>query len=86
MKNSNIIVSSLSRNFLIDGQTFKFEIYSLENEAGWTLEVIDDEGASTVWDIEFETDLAAHEHLMTVLDTEGITAFRAENIIPFRKL
>ena len=79
----NIIISGLSKNFLIDGATFDFEIYRLENVPGWTLEVIDDEGTSTVWDEAFETDKAAHNCLIETIQKEGITAFKGGTVIPF---
>ena len=40
------------------GQTVKVEIYRLEGGL-WTLEIEDEYGNSTVWDDEFETDVAA---------------------------
>lgn len=85
MSAPNIITSHLSRKFMIDGEVFKFEIYKLEGEEGWALEVIDEEGTSTVWDDLFETDEAAHKCLMETLDNEGLAAFRDSNVVPFPK-
>jgi hypothetical protein len=40
-----------------DGTTVRVEIYRIaEGSEGWSLEVIDEEGASTVWDDLFATD------------------------------
>lgn len=47
-----------------DGVTIELRIYRLE-ETKWTLEVVDAEGTSTVWDNDFDTDddaLAEFEH------------------------
>lgn len=85
MSEPNIITSRISRNFLIDDEAFKSEIYKLEGPSGWTLEVIDEDGTSTVWDEEFETDEAAHKCLMETLDKEGIAAFKDSNVVPFPK-
>lgn len=85
MSEPNIIISGLSRNFWIDDETFKFEIYKLEGPSCWTLEVTDGSGTSTVWDEEFETDEAAHKCLMETLDKEGIAAFKDSNVVPFPK-
>lgn len=85
MPEPNIITSHLSRNFLIEGEAFKFEIYKLENIQGWSLEVIDGQGTSTVWDEQFETDEEAHACLMETLEKEGLAAFKGGEVIQFPK-
>ncbi len=79
----NIITSSLSKTIMIDGTPFQLEIYRLEDVPGWSLEVIDEEGASTVWDETFETDEAAHNCLIETIQKEGIAAFKGGTVVPF---
>jgi uncharacterized protein len=50
-----IIDSKHNGHVMRDGVTVELCIYRLENTK-WTLEVVDAEGNSTVWDDEFETD------------------------------
>jgi len=83
MREPNLINSGLSRRITVEGKEFRIEIYRLEN-TGWTLEAVDEEGASIVWDGEFATDQAALNEIMNAIKAEGIAAFREEpNIIPF---
>lgn len=51
------------------------QIYRLEQEDGWTLEVENHKGGCTVWDDKFATDQAALDEVMNVLETEGIETF-----------
>jgi hypothetical protein len=54
-----LINSRHNGSFNRDGVTFELCIYRLAN-TNWTLEVVDADGMSTVWDDEFETDDDAH--------------------------
>jgi hypothetical protein len=45
-----IITSLLSRKFSRDGMTIEILIFRGEDDSDWHLEVIDREGASTVWE------------------------------------
>ena len=84
MTDPNIVYSGLSRKISVDGHQFHIEIYRLEEDAKWTLEAIDDEGTSTVWDDQFDTDQAALDELLTDIEKQGIATFReSANIIPF---
>ena len=68
----------------MDGHQFHIEIYRLEDDAKWTLEAIDDAGASIVWDDQFETDQAALGELLTDIEKQGIAVLReSANVIPF---
>lgn len=59
-----------------DGVTVRIEIYRLvEGDESWTLEVIDHEGGSTVWDDRFATDRDAYAEFYRTLETEGIRSF-----------
>jgi hypothetical protein len=59
-----------------DGITVRVDIYRLTDEPrGWALEVIDQEGASTVWDETFLTDDEAYSEFYRTLEREGIRSF-----------
>jgi hypothetical protein len=77
-----IETSPLSGRLTREGVTVDVQIYRIAaaNE-GWTLEVVDDEGASTVWDDTFATDQDAYDVFYRTLETEGIRSF-AENPPP----
>lgn len=71
-----IELSPLSRTITSDGFTVDVLIYRLAGDSfGWTLEVVDQEHASTVWDDVFATDQAAFAEFNEVLQTEGIRSF-----------
>jgi hypothetical protein len=86
MVDPNIVLSGLSRTLHVGQEQYRIDIYRLEDEVEWTLEAIDREGTSTVWDNRFETDQAALEEVLKCIREEGAAAFRelAESI-PFRK-
>ena len=71
-----IETSPLSGRLTREGVTVDVQIYRIAaaNE-GWTLEVVDDEGASTVWDDTFATDQDAYDDFYRMLETEGIRSF-----------
>jgi hypothetical protein len=54
-----LIISPLSCQFTEDGITIDVQIYKLEDGEGWTLELVDEENSSTVWEELFPTDEAA---------------------------
>jgi hypothetical protein len=54
--------------------TVELCIYRLENTK-WTLEVVDAEGTSTVWDDEFETDDAAYAEFQKTI-AQGLLEFQ----------
>jgi hypothetical protein len=59
-----------------DGLTVRVQIYRLKSgDSGWSLEVIDHEGASTVWDDLFATDDEAFVEFSQTLEIEGIQSF-----------
>ena len=54
------LINSAHNGFVTkDGVTVELCIYRLEHTL-WTLEVVDSDGTSTVWDDEFESDDAAY--------------------------
>jgi len=68
--------STLCETVAREGVTVRVEIYRLaEGSEGWSLEVIDHEGASTVWEDLFATDREAYAEFQRTLDLEGIRSF-----------
>ena len=59
-----------------DGITVRVGIYRLVGSTeGWSLEVIDQEDASTVWDDLFDSDKEAYAEFCRTLEAEGIRSF-----------
>lgn len=82
----NIVTSGKSQRVMIDGFPFSIEIYRLETDKTWTLEVVDHEGTSHVWDDQFASDKDARNAALTEIEREGaITFMRGSNVVPFRK-
>lgn len=69
-----IIRSPFSGKFTRDGITVDVEIVRLEGDAEWTLEVVDADWASTVWEGTFPTDQAAHDQFLSDVEREGLAA------------
>jgi hypothetical protein len=68
----------------LDGVTVDVKIYKLEGDPQWVLEVTNEHGTSTVWNIEFDSDEEAYGAFQLVVDEEGMQAFLDEdNVIPF---
>ena len=71
----NIIVSPLSRTVTRDGITVDVQIYRLERDPHWALEVINEAGTSSVWDDLFDTDEKAYAAFQRVVEAEGMEVF-----------
>ena len=71
-KEPKLEVSPLSQDVSSGGKTVSVEIYRLEDETSWTLEVVDEYNNSTVWDDTFETDLAALTEAKKTILAEGV--------------
>lgn len=85
-RDPNLVTSSLSQSFSRDGVTVEIHIYKLEDEAEWTLEVVNVRGTSTVWDDGFASDDAAYATFLTAVKDEGMTIFLDQaTVIPFRR-
>lgn len=83
-RDPNILYSSLGRVVTVDGITVDVKIYRLEHDPQWALEVINDEGTSTVWDTLFDTDDDAYAAFQLTVEEEGMRAFLDnDNVIPF---
>jgi hypothetical protein len=73
MDDPKLINSDRSGIFSRDGITVELHIYRLEYSK-WTLEVVDEDGTSVVWEQEFDTDDAAYDEFMRSVDAEGLDA------------
>ncbi|PZU90268.1 MAG: hypothetical protein DI527_14720 [Chelatococcus sp.] len=69
-----IIRSPLSRPFTSEGLTVQVEIYRLEAREAWILEVVDEEGGSTVWEETFATDKAALSEFLAGVEELGLAS------------
>ncbi|HMB16180.1 MAG TPA: hypothetical protein VKN62_07675 [Pelovirga sp.] len=68
-----IICSPLSQAYVSGGKTVEIEIYrDTYGDGGWILEVVDEFGNSTVWDVRFEDDQAALNCVLDTIKKEGI--------------
>ena len=85
-RDPNIVTSSLSGFVTEQGVTVRVNIIRLENEPGWSLEVENEHGTSTVGDDLVPTDDAAHAASRQTVDEEGMRAFLDQAVvIPFRR-
>ena len=71
----SIVSSDLSQSVMVEGRRFDIDIYRAEDEDFWTLEVINDEGTSFVWDDPCATDQAALNAALAAFEKEGATGF-----------
>jgi hypothetical protein len=68
--------SPLYQEVAQDGLTVRVQIHRLKTgSGGWSLEVVDDENTSTVWDDLFATDHEALAEFSRTLEDEGIQSF-----------
>ncbi|MDG2513448.1 hypothetical protein P7B04_12145 [Sphingobium yanoikuyae] len=70
-----LIESSLSRFMEQAGVRLTINIVRLSTERGWSLEVVNEHGTSTVWDDLFATDHDADAAFRNALAKEGVEAF-----------
>jgi hypothetical protein len=81
-----LVTSGKSQNVIVDDYPFSIEIYRLETDKTWTLEVVDHEGTSHVWDDLFRSDKDARNAAILAIENEGAIAFmRGDNVIPFHQ-
>jgi uncharacterized protein len=74
-----LINSPLSQAYSADGHTLHIDIYRSADENRWSLEVEDEDGTSTAWSEQFETDKAALEAALSEIEKEGIANFIAQS-------
>lgn len=76
-----IINSPLCQRIEGDRTYVDVEIFRGKDDAGWTLEVVDEENASTVYNEPFETDEAALAEVLASIQKYGIRVY-LENRFP----
>jgi len=81
----DVIYSRFCRHFTWDGHKLEVNIYRLSDRPGWQLEVINEEGTSTVWDDLFANEREANDAFQEALADEGIAAFfeNVDTVVPF---
>ena len=79
MTDRTIITSPLSGSFSEGGITVNVQIYRL-GDTKWSLEVIDSDGTSIVWDDLFDTDEAARAEFQRSVAEEGLVGITAGSI------
>ncbi len=67
-------ISPLSQKISSGGKTVDVQIYRLEGEDQWALEIVDEYNNSTVWDDTFKTDSAALTEAKKTILAEGVTS------------
>ena len=84
-KNPNLVISSLSGTQSRDGIVVEVNIFRLETDVQWSLEVVNENGTSIVWDDQFDDDGDAFGAFEQVVAEEGMAAFLDDggNVIPF---
>jgi len=82
----NIVTSGKSARVTVDGLPFWIQIFRIEGDKNWTLEVVDTDNTSHVWDDEFASDAEARDTAIAAIKSEGAVAFmRGDNVVPFRR-
>ena len=85
-RDPNLVRSGLSGLVTKDRVTVEVEIYRLEDEPGWSLEVVNDKGTSIVWNDLFSSDRDAYDEFLRTAAEEGMSTFLDNaNVIPFRR-
>ncbi len=79
MTDPKIIQSRFCTTIEAEGTSVEVSIYRLEDETEWTLEVIDENWNSTVWEDKFASDEDALAEAIATINTEGIWSFVIEN-------
>lgn len=84
MNEPKLIRSPLSRTVSRENRTVQIKIYRLEHTA-WSLEIVAEDGNSTVWDDPFEPDQEALAEALQAIKDDGIASF-SEEVAPKRTL
>ncbi len=74
-RDPELVRSSFSGPVTRQAVTVRLEIYRLERDLKWVLEVVNQNGTSTVWDDLFDTDGAAYDAFEAAVEQEGMDAF-----------
>ena len=73
-----IIYSPLCRKFAQDDKAIDIHIYRRVNKDTWILEVVSEDGSSTVWDDRFDSDYDALAEVQATIAYEGMSAFEED--------
>ena len=76
--------SRLNQRISRDGMTVDIFIYRGKGDPDWFLEVVDQEGGSTVWDDRFATEEEALAEALQTIETEGIACFLLDQSTPLQ--
>ena len=76
-----IVYSPLCRQVSQDGRTVDVHIYRGDAEDTWILEVVAEDGSSTVWDDRFQSDHDALAEVTATILSEGMAAFDEDSDI-----
>jgi uncharacterized protein len=76
-KEPELIYSPLQQTYTISDKSIEIQIYR-QPDTGWTIEVVDEYGNSTVWDDEFATDQLAFDEVMRTITEDGIDSLIGE--------
>ncbi|WP_298855748.1 hypothetical protein [uncultured Ruegeria sp.] len=77
-----LVMSDKSKSVLVDGYRFEIEIYRLDNQNKWTLEAVDCEDTSYVWDDKFVSDQETLDTAIEILNNEGALGFMGKDTKP----
>lgn len=77
-----IIDSPLSRTVFRDGISVEVNIFRIEGDPYWALEVVNETGTSIVWDEVFATDEAAFRAFVETVEGEGMMIFLDQGNAP----
>jgi hypothetical protein len=74
-KDPEIIYSSLCTKFSKDDRVVEVNIFRIETESTWHLEVVNEQNTSTVWDDPFDNEEQAYAEFLSTVEDEGMGAF-----------
>lgn len=77
-----VIRSALSRTIEEDGVSIELKIYRSESQAPWSMEVLCEDGTSTIWEDTFATDEIAERVFLETLANEGVSTFLDDSCPP----
>ena len=74
-RDPNLVTSGLSGEINRNEVTIELCIYRLEHEDEWSLEVVNSNGTSIVWDKTFSSDQDAYDVFEKTVKEEGMNVF-----------
>jgi len=83
MTEPEIIDSPLSQTIHQDASYVEVQIYRLDRDKTWTLEIVADDGTSTVWDDQFKSDQDALDEALSSIEEDGIESFREDTAVSY---